>query len=136
VTGEGLYIGQWLIPEAELEERFDTYGGPGGQHANKSETAVTLRFAIEESSLPEGVRVKLVARLGPEVEVSVSETRSQWRNRQIARDRLRERLEAALVDPRPRRKTKPSMAAREQRLTEKKARGDVKKSRRRPEGDE
>jgi ribosome-associated protein len=95
-----------------------------------------LRFAIEESSLPEGVRVKLVARLGPEVEVSVSETRSQWRNRQIARDRLRERLEAALVDPRPRRKTKPSMAAREQRLTEKKARGDVKKSRRRPEGDE
>jgi ribosome-associated protein len=136
VTGEGLRFGRWLIPEAELEERFDTYGGPGGQHANKSETAVTLRFPIEESSLPEEVRVKLVARLGPEVEVSASATRSQWQNRQIARDRLRGRLEAALTEPKPRRKTKPSKAAREQRLTEKKARGELKRSRQRPEGDD
>jgi ribosome-associated protein len=136
VTGEGLLFGDWLIPEAELEERFDTYGGPGGQHANKSETAVTLRFAIDDSSLPEDVRVKLSARLGPEVEVTVSETRSQWRNRQIARDRLREWLEAALVDPKPRRKSKPSKAARGQRLTEKKARSELKRSRRRPEGDD
>jgi len=135
VTGDGISVGPWVIPESELEERFDTYGGPGGQHANKTETAVTLLFRVEESSLPDDIRTKLLSRLGSPVEVTVSETRSQWRNREIARERLVERLESALVDPKPRKKTRPSKSAREERLSEKRARSELKKSRRRPEDD-
>ncbi len=135
MTGDGISVGPWVIPESELEERFDTYGGPGGQHANKTETAVTLLFRVEESSLPDDIRTKLLSRLGSPVEVTVSETRSQWRNREIARERLVERLEGALVDPKPRKKTRPSKSAREERLSEKRARSELKKSRRRPEDD-
>ncbi len=135
MTGDGISVGPWVIPESELEERFDTYGGPGGQHANKTETAVTLLFRVEESSLPDDIRTKLLSRLGSPVEVTVSETRSQWRNREIARERLVERLESALVDPKPRKKTRPSKSAREERLSEKRARSELKKSRRRPEDD-
>lgn len=132
MTGEGITVGGWLLPESELEERFDTSGGPGGQHANRNETAVTLRFDIERSSLPDDIRDKLRQRIGPWVEVSATDTRSQWRNREVARERLVSRLEAALVDPKPRRKTKPSKRAREERLTEKKARAEVKRGRRPP----
>ncbi len=135
MTGEGITVGGWLIPESELEERFDTSGGPGGQHANRNETAVTLRFNIDDSSLPDGLREKLSRRIGSSVEVVAAETRSQWRNREIARDRLAAKLESALVDPKPRKKTKPSKAARERRLEEKKARSDLKQKRRPPEPD-
>ena len=133
MTGEGITVGGWLIPESELEERFDTSGGPGGQHANRNETAVTLRFTIAGSSLPLEVQEKLIRRLGPWVEVGAADTRSQWRNREVARERLISRLEESLVDPKPRKKTKPSARAREQRLTEKKARSEVKRTRRQPE---
>ena len=133
MTGEGLTFGDWVIPESELEERFDTSGGPGGQHANRNETAVTLRFQIGGSSLPASVQEKLIRRLGDRVEVIAAETRSQWRNREIARGRLAERLEAALIDAKPRKKTKPTKKAREERLSEKRARSDVKKGRRRPD---
>jgi ribosome-associated protein len=135
VTSDPIQLGEWSIPEIEIEERFDTSGGPGGQHANKTETAVTIRFDIIRSSLPEPVRERLERRLGPMVEVTASDTRSQWRNREIARQRLLERLEQAMVDPKPRKKTKPSKAARERRLAEKKARSDMKKSRQRPDHD-
>jgi ribosome-associated protein len=133
VTGEGITVGGWLIPESELEERFDTSGGPGGQHANRNETAVTLRFDIERSSLPDDMRDKLRKRIGPWVEVSSTDTRSQWRNREVARQRLVARLEAALVDPKQRKKTKPSKRAREERLTSKRARSEIKKGRKPPE---
>lgn len=135
MTGEGITVGEWLIPESELEERFDTSGGPGGQHANRNETAVTLRLNIDESSLPDELRAKLTRRIGSSVEVTAADTRSQWRNREIARERLEAKLERALVEPKPRRKTKPSKAARERRLDEKKARGDLKQKRRPPEPD-
>lgn len=133
MTGEGITVGGWLIPESELEERFDTSGGPGGQHANRSETAVTLRFDIEASSLPEEVREKLARRLGAWVEAAAADTRSQWRNREIARQRLVAKLERALVDLTPRKKTKPSKAARERRLATKKERSELKQKRRPPE---
>ncbi|MGH8952094.1 MAG: alternative ribosome rescue aminoacyl-tRNA hydrolase ArfB [Acidimicrobiia bacterium] len=132
MTGQGITVGQWLIPESEFEERFETSGGPGGQHANRSETAVTLRFDISSSSLPDDIRIRLSGRLGPVVEVTASDTRSQWRNREIARERLTGRLEQALVVPKKRKKTKPSRRARESRLAEKKARSEVKKGRRPP----
>ena len=133
MTGEGINVGEWLIPEAELEERFDTSGGPGGQHANRNETVVTLRFNIGGSTLPDEVRETLTRRLGSWVEVTASDTRSQWRNREIARDRLVSKLEDALVERKPRKKTKPSKAATERRLTGKKARSDLKQKRRPPE---
>lgn len=135
MTTDGIAVGPWLIPEAEIEERFDTSGGPGGQHANKSETAVTLRFDVISSSLPEEIRHKLAKRVGPVIEVTVTDTRSQWRNRGLARERMTEKLERALVDPKPRKKTKPSRAARERRLASKKARSNLKQKRRPPEPD-
>jgi len=135
VIGEGITVGPWPIPESEIEERFETSGGPGGQHANRSETAVTLRFQVDASSLPDDVRDRLSRRLGPRVEVTASDTRSQWRNREIARDRLTEMLEQALVEPKQRRKTKPTRRARERRLSAKKARSELKRSRRRPTPD-
>jgi ribosome-associated protein len=135
VTDGRIEVGDWSIPEDEIEERFDTSGGPGGQHANKSETAVTVRFDIAASSLPDHVKERLIRRLGPVVETTAADTRSQWRNREIVRERLAERITAALVERKPRKKTKPSKAARERRLAEKKARSEKKKSRRRPDQD-
>ena len=133
---EDLVVGNLTIPAAELEERFETSGGPGGQHANRSETAVHLRFRVSESSLPIEVREKLVARLGSIVEVSAAESRSQLQNRMKARRRLAERIEKALADPKLRKKTKPTRASTNRRITEKKARSDVKEQRRRPSIDD
>jgi ribosome-associated protein len=116
----------------ELEERFDTSGGPGGQHANRTETVVTLRFDISASSLPEDVRQRLTHKLGDVIEVRAGDTRSQSRNREIARLRLAERLERALVTPKPRRRTRPTRAARERRLAEKAVRSEKKRHRRKP----
>lgn len=132
---EDLVVGSLTIPSAELEERFETSGGPGGQHANRSETAVRLRFQVTESSLPVEAREKLVSRLGNIVEVSAAESRSQHQNREMARRRLAERIEEALVDPEQRKKTRPTRASADRRLIEKKARSDVKKQRRGPELD-
>ncbi len=133
MSGDDLRIGEWVIPGAELEERFDTSGGPGGQHANRTQSAVTLRLDVSASSLPEEARAKLVARLGTTVEVVASESRSQWRNRSIARKLLTEKLEEALVDPAVRRPTRPTRASKEKRLQEKKARSKIKRDRRPPE---
>ncbi len=129
---EDLVVGSLTIPATELEERFETSGGPGGQHANRSETAVRLRFQVKESSLPVEAREKLASRLGNIVEVSAGESRSQPQNREMARRRLAERIEEALVDPEQRKKTRPTRASADRRLIEKKARSEVKKQRRRP----
>ncbi len=133
---EDLVVGNLTIPGADLEERFETSGGPGGQHANRSETAVSLRFRVDESSLPTDVKEKLASRLGSIVEVSAVESRSQLQNREKARQRLVQRIEMALADPKPRKKTKPTRASANRRLTEKKARSKVKKQRRKPDIDD
>ncbi len=133
---EDLVVGSLTIPAAELEERFETSGGPGGQHANRNETTVRLRFRVSESSLPIEVREKLASRLGNIVEVSAAESRSQHQNRDMARRRLAARIGEALVDPKPRKKTRPTRASADRRLTEKKVRSDVKKQRRRPKNDD
>jgi ribosome-associated protein len=135
VIGEGISVGPWSIPESELDERFETSGGPGGQHANRAETSVNLRFEVGASSLPDEIRERLSRRLGPIVEVTASDTRSQWRNREIARERLVDLLEKGLAERKPRKKTKPSRQARERRLADKKARAGLKKSRRPPDVD-
>jgi len=136
VSADGLPVGEWSIPDSDLEEIFSTPGGPGGQHANRNETAVTLRLNIPQSSLPEEVKAKLVDRLSPVVEVNSSESRSQWRNRALARKRMAEKLEAALVDLTPRKPTKPSRSADLKRLDAKKERSQTKRRRRPPGPDD
>lgn len=121
------------IPETEIEERFDTPGGPGGQHANRNATAVTVRFDIGSSSLPEDLRERLITRLGAVVETTAGRSRSQWRNRALARKQLVSMLEEALVEVKPRRATRPSRSAREKRLRDKKRRSELKRERRPPD---
>ncbi|MCL1693435.1 MAG: aminoacyl-tRNA hydrolase [Actinomycetia bacterium] len=127
------------IPAGELGWTFSPTGGPGGQHANRSSTRAELRFdAATSRAFDDESRSRLLARLAPDrmVTVIVDETRSQWRNRQIARQRLADRIREALKpDPPKRRPTKPSRAARRRRVDEKKARSATK-SLRKPPGSE
>jgi ribosome-associated protein len=135
MSRDGVTFGEWRIPEPELEERFDTSGGPGGQHANKNETAVTLRVDLRTTSLPLEVTQRLIGRLGhPVVEVTAADSRSQWRNRALARQRLALVLEEADKPRARRRRTKPTRASKQRRLEEKRRRSEVKKNRRSPEG--
>jgi ribosome-associated protein len=135
MSRDGVAFGEWRIPEAELEERFDTSGGPGGQHANNNETAVTLRVDLRTTSLPEDVTQRLIDRLGiPMVEVTAADSRSQWRNRSIARQRLADVLEEANKPRARRRRTKPTRASKTRRLEEKRHRSEIKKNRRSPDG--
>jgi ribosome-associated protein len=131
-----------VIPESELTWRFDPSGGPGGQHANKSATRVELSFDVRKSAaLAEPLRQRILDHLASDaaagiVTVQVNESRSQWRNRQIARRRLADLLVDAMRPPPPRRRsTRPTRASRERRLSAKKARGETKRLRRRPDLD-
>lgn len=135
MSRDGVTFGEWRIPESELEERFDTSGGPGGQHANKNETAVTLRVDLRTTSLPDDVAQRLIGRLGkPVVEVTAADSRSQWRNRAMARRRLAYVLEEANKPTARRRRTKPTRASKTRRLEEKRHRSEIKRSRRPPDG--
>ncbi len=126
-----------VIPAAELDERFSTSGGPGGQHANKTATRVELRFDIAGSSaLSEHQRDRLTERFGGEVRVVVDEERSQLRNRALARERLAGRMRNALVPVRSRRPTRPTMGSKRRRLDAKRQRGETKRDRRRPTGED
>lgn len=133
---DDLQIGEHTIPDVELEETFDTSGGPGGQHANKSETAVRLRFHIRDSSLPEEVKQRLIGGLGETVEVKVSESRSQFRNRALARQQLKEKLEKGLRKRPRRRRTRPSRASKKKRVESKRARAKTKRLRQKPTVDD
>jgi len=124
------------IPLDELEWRFSASGGPGGQHANTSNTRAEVRFDVRASpSLGPRQRARLLERLGPVVRVVASDERSQTRNRQLAIDRLRSRLAEGLRVAKPRRPTAPSKAARERRLSAKHRRADVKRRRARPDAE-
>ncbi len=118
------------IPVGELDVRFSPSGGPGGQHANRAHTRVEVRFDVAGSpSLGPRQRARLLEKLGDEVRVVCDDERSQHRNRTIALERLRARLEGALRIEKPRRPTCPSLGAKRRRLDAKKRRGDVKKGR-------
>ena len=126
------------IPESELEWRFDTSGGPGGQHANRSNTRVTLVFNVEASeAFDEEIIVRIVSVLGPSVTVVEGGSRSQTTNRRRAKRRLLALLEEAARPPAPpRRRTRPSERARQRRVADKRARGAVKRQRRTPAAEE
>jgi ribosome-associated protein len=109
-------------------------GGPGGQHANTSDTAITVTLDVLASGLPEVVRDRIVAGLGEVVTARSADTRSQWRNRQLAWERLAERLDAAARPPRPRHSTRPSRSAKAERLDDKRRRSEIKRRRQRPGG--
>jgi ribosome-associated protein len=121
------------IPRNELQFSFSASGGPGGQHANRSNTRVDLRFDIHSSTAFGPVqRQRLLERLGPEVRIVADDERSQLRNRSLAEERLAERIREALHVERPRRATKPSKASRERRRQTKQRRSDIKRTRRKP----
>ncbi|HSC48952.1 MAG TPA: alternative ribosome rescue aminoacyl-tRNA hydrolase ArfB [Gaiellaceae bacterium] len=122
------------IPRGEVELRFSRSSGPGGQHAQKSDTRVEAVFDVEASSaLSEAQRRRVVARVGPVVRAVAQDERSQWRNRELALERLAETLREALRVQRPRRATKPTKAAVERRLEQKRRRGETKRMRRPPD---
>lgn len=121
------------IPLGELEWRFSTSGGPGGQHANRANTRVEVRFDVEHSqSLGERQRELLLEKLGPVVSVVADDERSQARNRGLALERLRDHLAEALRVPKRRRPTRPSRAAEKRRLEEKRRQAERKQQRRPP----
>ncbi len=125
------------LPEAELQFRFSTGGGPGGQHVNKTATRVTLLFDVANSpSLDEETRVRLLDRLASRIDgrgllhIDVHESRSQWQNRTAAVDRFRNLMADALVEQAERHPTRPSRRARQARLETKRRRSTIKKHRR------
>ena len=119
----------------ELTWRFTPSGGPGGQHANRSATRAELTFDVVNSpSLDDAQRARLLARVGPIVQVAADDERSQLRNRALAVERLRRRLAAALAQPRTRRASRPTRGATERRLQAKRHRSALKRSRR-PDAD-
>ncbi len=132
-----LYVNEQVeIPEAELVVRTTRSTGPGGQHANVTDSRVEVSFDIAGSpTLPEWARSRLLERLGPRVTAVAQDERSQLRNREIARSRLAQRLRAALERPRSRRPTRPGRAARERRLDAKRRQSQRKQERRPPAED-
>lgn len=125
------------IPDAELSWRFAPSGGPGGQHANRSNTRAELTWDLANSSAVDGERRhRLLARLGPSVTVVADDERSQSRNRDAAARRLAQRVREALVVPRSRRPTRPTAGSRRRRAETKRQRSRDKQLRRRPGPDD
>jgi len=131
-----------IIDESELTERFIHASGPGGQNVNKVATAVELRFDVARSpNLPEAVRIRLMRLAGRRLSgegilvISAQRFRSQSRNREDARTRLAALIRAAATPPKLRRATRPTRAAKQRRLDEKKHQATRKRDRGRPEWD-
>ena len=121
------------LPVEEIQLRFSRSSGPGGQHAQRSETRVEAILDVEASSaLTEAQKRRVIARAGPTLRSVAQDERSQWRNRELATERLVETLRAALKIERKRRPTKPTAASRRRRLEQKKRRSETKRLRRPP----
>lgn len=121
------------IPLDEIELRASRSSGPGGQHANVTASRVEAVFDVEASRALDGAqRARLIERLGPIVTAVAQDTRGQARNRELALQRLAEKIAAGLHVPPPRRPTKPSRASRLRRLAQKRRRSERKRDRQRP----
>jgi ribosome-associated protein len=134
VSERGVRIGPGLtIPLAEIELRASRSSGPGGQHANVTASRIEAVFDVEASPTLSGEqREGLREKLGGQVSAVAQDARSQARNRELAAERLAEKLAAGLARPKKRRPTKPSRAARERRLERKRRTAERKRQRRPP----
>jgi ribosome-associated protein len=122
------------IPLEEIELRTSRSSGPGGQHANVTASRVEAVFDVAASgALSDEQKARVTARLGPRVTAAAQDTRSQLRNRELALQRLAERLAHALEVRRPRTATRPTKASKRRRVDAKKRRGDIKRDRRKPD---
>ena len=120
-----------VLPLAEVELQYSRSSGPGGQHAQKSETRVEALFDVESSTaLTEAQKRRVLARAGPVLRAVAQDERSQARNRELAQERVVEQLRQALKVERRRVPTKPSEAARQRRLEDKRRRSRTKRLRR------
>jgi ribosome-associated protein len=135
MDGESIRVTRSVVlPLGELRFRTSRSSGPGGQHAQKSETRVEALFDVETSeALTEAQKRRVVGRAGPVLRTVAQDERSQARNRELAVERLVEQLRSALRVERKRVPTKPTAAAKRQRMQEKRRRSETKKLRRRPD---
>ena len=125
------------VPLSEIELRTSTSSGPGGQHANRSQTRVEAVFRVRDSAaVSEQQKQRIIERLGDVVVATAQDERSQLRNRERALQRLAEKLSQALHVPRSRRATGPTRGSKERRLAGKRVRGITKSNRRKPSSDE
>ncbi|MDX6398730.1 MAG: ribosome-associated protein [Gaiellaceae bacterium] len=123
-----------VLPLSDVELRFSRSSGPGGQHANTAETRVEALLDVEASSaLTDAQKRRVVAKAGPMLRAVAQDERSQWRNRELAVERLVEQLRQALKVQRRRVATKPTQASRRRRLEAKKRRSETKRLRRPPD---
>ena len=121
-----------LLPLTDIELRFSRSSGPGGQHANTAETRVEAILDVDASSaLTDAQKRRVIAKAGPTLRTVAQDERSQWRNRELAVERLADQLREALKVQRRRVATKPTKASRERRLESKKRRSTTKQLRRR-----
>jgi ribosome-associated protein len=121
-----------VVPRSEIELRTSRSSGPGGQHAQKSETRVEAVFDVESSTaLTDAQKRRVLARAGPVLRAVAQDERSQLRNKELATERLVAMLRQALRVERRRIPTQPTDAAKQRRLDEKRRRGEVKRQRRR-----
>jgi ribosome-associated protein len=136
MPGESIRVTRSVaLPVSEVELRFSRSSGPGGQHANTSETRVEAIFDVASSTtLSDAQKQRVLAKAGPTLRAIAQDERSQLRNRELAIERLVEQLRQALKVERRRVATKPTRASRERRLDTKKRRSQTKKLRR-PPGD-
>jgi ribosome-associated protein len=135
MEGESIRVTRSVrIPLSEIELRTSRSSGPGGQHAQKTESRVEAVFDVEASSgLTDTQKRRVLAKAGPVLRAVAQDERSQGLNRTLAVERLVEKLREALRVPRRRVPTRPSAAARERRLEAKRRRGERKRLRRPPE---
>ncbi|HEY2856470.1 MAG TPA: alternative ribosome rescue aminoacyl-tRNA hydrolase ArfB [Gemmatimonadaceae bacterium] len=139
MSDEGIVVSPALIiPASELTFRASRAGGPGGQHVNTSSTRIELLWDLTNSKVvTDEVRARLLEKLAARLDASgmvrvvASDRRSQAQNRDAAAERLAKIVKQALVVPRKRRKTRPTVASREQRLSDKRRQRDRKRERRR-----
>ncbi len=134
MPGESIYVTRSVsLPVDEIELRFSRSSGPGGQHAQRSETRVEAILDVESSSALTPVqKQRVIDRAGPVLRAVAQDERSQWRNRELAVERLVEALRRALRVERRRRPTAPTAASRERRLEQKRQRSETKRLRRPP----
>jgi len=134
MAGESIRVTRSVsIPRSEIELRFSRSSGPGGQHAQKTETRAEVIFDVERSvGLTDAQKRRVIAKAGPVLRAVAQDERSQWRNRELAIERVVDDLREALKVERKRRPTKPSAAAKKRRLEQKRRRGETKRLRRPP----